>query len=431
MEINDEKKKVVKAVLAGKNVFVTGSAGTGKSHLLDYLKKELKSKMHVTATTGVAAVNVGGRTLHSFAGVGKAEEDAVTLSKLVFVGARKRVEGCKILVVDEVSMLSAELLDKLNLYFQIIRKNGEFFGGMQVLFFGDFLQLPPVGVTRQDFAFESEAWEKANFSCFELLEVFRQKDKKFIALLHRIRSGKVSDADREVLANKRFDPSKISEGITPMILLPTNSECDEINEVEMEKLEGEEVYCNAMFWGDERYKQKLRSTMPFKEHLILKEGAQVMMRTNTYAKRGIVNGSMGVVIDLKSDRSAPLVRFSNGEEIYIGAESIPYNTVSSSGEPKEQLAGVTQIPLTIAYAVTIHKSQGQTIDYVLCDLDRIFADSQVYVAISRARSFDGLFIENFRTDTVFCNEKAMEFYRNLEEDSEETFKEEGSYSMNF
>lgn len=411
MALNEKQQEVLTAVRQGKSVFFTGSAGTGKSYLLRALVDTLpKETTWVTAMTGMAALNIGGRTLHSQAGIGLAVRSAADLA--LFMKPKKRAawRKCRTLIIDEVSMLSMELFEKLDKVAQCVRGDPRPFGGVRLILSGDFFQLPPVSRDSEgpntQFCFESPLWNLAVPVQIELTHVFRQTDAHFVAMLQEVRKGTLSVATIEALtALERALPDENS--ILATRLFPLNDQVDMINTQKLSEIEGEVFLYEAEdYVQDEEYRKLLEKNCLAPTQLYLKEGAQVMLLKNLNDDRH-VNGSRGVVVGFHPDSKMPRVRFLSGCTLDMEPHVWEYETREGS-----LLATRTQIPLRLAWAVTIHKSQGQTIDLLEVDLLETFDFGQAYVALSRARTLEGLRVLNFHPSHVRTHPLVLSFVLN-------------------
>jgi ATP-dependent DNA helicase PIF1 len=412
VKLDDRQKEAYDAVLGGRNVFITGVAGTGKSTILNEVKS--KKEMAITATTGIAAVNIGGQTLHSYFGIGLAREPADQLINFMSSKAKKRIRRTKTLVIDEVSMLSKALFEKLEEIARKVRHTEEYFGGIQIVFFGDFLQLPPVakGASEPDFCFESVKWQEANFKTVLLTHVYRQEKRRFVDILRQVREGTLDDEGEAILQKCVYEKGKHPEDITPVVLYSTNAEAKRRNSEKLAEIQEKPRQYTAIRSGDPRKAENLIKATRAEELLLLKTGAQVMMMINQNQDVGVVNGSTGIVRGFYEGN--PRVYFYDADiELVIP----PYKWEAVEFDPntleKHTVASVQQVPLLLAWAITIHKSQGMTIPFLFCDFARVFTDSQIYVALSRARDLDGLFLQNFSRDKITVNEKCLNFYANL------------------
>lgn len=425
LSLSPEQREVIYAIEDGHNVFVTGRAGTGKSYLLKYLKNEYINKgLHITASTGIAAVQVGGRTLHSWAGLGLGNMPVHQMLRNLFSAKgsrlRRKIKNAKMLAIDEVSMISSKTLDTLNELLKGVKENDKPFGGIQLILFGDFLQLPPVFKNfdvddmEETFCFLSDSWGEANIRHFLLKKVFRQDEEEFIGLLNNIRYGTLTHGDVDIL-RQRYEARDNEGSIRPTKIVTHNAQVDRINRDRLKEIPSRERVFKAEFDGSEAKCEFLRKNSIAPEELTLKIGAQVMMLKNTYQKDGVINGSLGIIRDFSAKKGYPVVEFSNGEVITVGREVWAIESYDEKTGMIKEEASMSQIPLNLSWAITVHKSQGMTLDKVECDLAKAFADGQIYVALSRARTLDGLFIKSFDADKVSANPQIVEFYRAIEE----------------
>lgn len=417
--LSAQQKSVIESFEAGKNLFITGGAGSGKSYLLNFLKRNYgQFGLEVTASTGIAAVNIGGATIHSWSGIGLAnlpiDQIVENIFSQKFIRVRRKIKQARALAIDEISMISAEVFEILDQVFRRVRENNAPMGGIQMLFFGDFLQLPPInrGGGNFNFCFNSEVWKKLNLKVFALEEIFRQTDQKFIKVLNNLRFGKLDESDIEALES-RLKANDSNSAIRPTILTTHNIKVEKINEVELKKIPREEITHKAEYFGTPTRIEFLKKNCMAQESLKLKVGAQVMMIKNTYQKEGIINGSLGIVRSFSPKKFYPLVEFSNGKILTISPEEW---LVEKFDEEKKAIiteAGMVQVPLILAWAMTIHKSQGLTLDKISCDLSDVFSPGQAYVALSRARSLSGIFIESINFNRISSDSEAVRFYREL------------------
>lgn len=421
--LSKEQKSVIEAIDKGQNILVTGGAGTGKSFLLNYLKRNYgEAGIAITASTGIAAVNIGGSTIHSFSGIGLAnmpiDQIISNLFGVKFAKIRKRILRTKILAIDEVSMISANLLEILDQVFRAVKQNDKVMGGMQILLFGDFLQLPPVAKYGDDFknsqfCFHSQSWQELDLKIFNFKEIFRQNDEKFIKILNNLRIGKIDEEDEENLRS-RIKANDNNLSIRPTILTSHNYKAEQINETELKKIPSQEQVYSAKYFGNDSKIELLKKNCLAQQSLRLKIGVQVMMIKNTYQKDGIINGSLGVVTSFSSKKNYPIVKFTNGVELTISTEEWVIEKFDENTGEVVVEAGVTQIPLILSYAITIHKSQGLTLDKISCDLSEIFSPGQAYVALSRARRLEDVFINSIDFKKITADKNSVEFYRQIE-----------------
>jgi ATP-dependent exoDNAse (exonuclease V) alpha subunit len=296
---------------------------------------------------------------------------------------------------------------------KLVRGNEKPFGGIQLILLGDFFQLPPVVNMGQErkFAFESQAWIDANLQIFMLQQVFRQHDDRFIALLANIRRGTPSDADLDILNNRKnvIDHDLIK----PTILGTHNRQIMEVNNIELNKLTGLEKSFVMKGSGTDTKLEFLKKNCLAQEDLRLRVGAQVMMLKNTLQKEGIINGSLGIVKKFTGE-GLPVVTFTNGKTLVIERDEWAVEEFNEETRKLEQKAIVRQIPLLLAWAITVHKSQGMTMEKISCDLAGSFEEGQIYVALSRVVSIEGLFLKSFNANLIKVNSKVVEFYNKLQ-----------------
>jgi len=394
-------------VLQKRNVFITGAAGTGKSFFLKFLKEKLGHQLRVVATTGVAAINVGGTTLHSWAGIGLGEGTAEELAKAILENPRAtgRIQKTKTLAVDEVSMLDADLFQRLDVAFRIVRKKNAPFGGIQMVFFGDFLQLPPVAGRDEQvrFAFQSPSWEEADIAVHQLTTVIRQKDSIFVETLGRVRMG-VADAFVRQTLSERIGASDSNPKIEPIVLECRNVDVNAFNQRRLDALPGAEFSILARDSGESRGIASLDKVCLAPAELRLKIGAQVMLLKNIDLEGGLVNGTIGVVQFVEEHS----VGVDFGEAGFHEVQRSRWAFLDADGN---ELAMRDQIPLRLAYAITIHKSQGCTLSKAKVNLRAAFAYGQAYVALSRVRDLSGLYIEDIRWESIMASPDALDFYR--------------------
>lgn len=419
IELSEEQAAVQQLVQGGRNVLITGSAGTGKSFLLRAILGDSKGTMGVSASTGIAAVNVGGMTVHSWAGVGIADQPAKRIAGMLMSRkgeAYQRITRYKRLAIDEVSMIGSHLFTTLDQVFRLVRREPEApFGGMQLVLFGDFLQLPPVGQANDGtrFCFESPSWLDANIQTAMLTRVFRQEDAVFSSALNDIRLGILSASARELLNSRHIGhhgeaavPDPRPE-LRAVIVHTHNADVDAINREWLAKLPGASKTYMATDSGIPSALAVIQKNCLAPAELELREGSQVMLLKNLDPLAGFANGSVGVVTGFSTFGGYPTVKFSNGISRTIEKEDGKWEIK----EGETVLAKRVQVPLRLAWAITAHKSQGMTLDKIEVHLDRAFEDGQAYVALSRARTLDGLFIRSGGRDCIRANADAVEFYR--------------------
>lgn len=409
---------------SGKNIFITGNAGTGKSTLLNYYKRITDKNYAVLAPTGVAALNVGGQTIHSFFGF----KPDVTINTVSKVRDASVLENLELLIIDEISMVRADLFDCIEKSLRLNRKSNAPFGGIQIVVLGDLNQLPPV-VTRNEehvfsgnpgslyqspYFFSSEAFKSASFEMVVLSKIYRQTDNNFLSLLNAVRNNTLTNQDIFAL-NARVDSEYIPDPQDFTIhLTTTNRRASELNDFQLSKTSGELFTFVGSVIGDFDVRH-----LPVEESITLKVGAQIMMLNNDRERRW-VNGSLGKVTNIIQEddyEDVIEVLLDNGEIVEVNSHTWDIYRYEFNTGSKKLVANVigsyTQYPLKLAWAVTIHKSQGKTFDRVVIDIDRgIFAHGQLYVALSRCRSLDGIILRKPITmRDLILDDKISEFMR--------------------
>jgi ATP-dependent DNA helicase PIF1 len=402
VELNKYFVHAIEAIQTGKNVFITGKAGTGKSTLLGYIRNNILPNAVVLAPTGVAAVNIHGQTIHSFFGFRPDVTVEIVKENKKNVRNKQLYKKLSTLIIDEVSMVRADLLDCINTFLKIHGpKKVVPFGGVQMIFIGDLYQLPPVVGRNEEtifhdfyespYFFSSRACAGFPLEMIELEKIYRQKDETFIKILNGIRNRSIDETLLSVL-NRRVDPTfKPTKKIPYIHLVTTNAHASEINNREQEKLRGEPFYFDGIISGE--FDQK---SLPAPKALVLRNGAQIMLTNNDIEGRWI-NGTVGVVshIEQTDEGICILVKLENGDMVDVWPNrwdmyTFRYDAISRKIE-SDIVGSFTQYPLILAWAITIHKSQGKTFERVIVDMQRgAFAHGQTYVALSRATSLDGL-----------------------------------------
>lgn len=428
VQLTDEQKKVLKAIKDGKNVFFTGSGGSGKSFLISFIRKSLNhDTCFVTASTGVAASLIGGITLHAFAGIAantdhelatKSEDyEQNKLQSIItrIMNAKDKLNNwkkCKHLIIDEISMIDADLFEQLDKVARHIKNKDVPFGGIQIILSGDFLQLPPVSKYREEkkrFCFQSKIWNEAIDTTIELTQIKRQSDSEFIDMLEEIRFGKCSKKTVQMLENNKNKVFSNKE-ILPTKLCTHKDDVELINKKEIDALKNESIKFKAVDSADFAHSTKLLNKLcPAPEELTLKVNTQVMLIKNLSVSNNLVNGSRGYVIGF-SEQRLPIVKFMNGTEMTVKYDSWSFR-VNSAG----LMATRRQIPLQLAWAMSIHKSQGMTLDCVELSLSRVFEYGQAYVALSRAKSLENLRIIDFDVNAIKADETVLKFYQKLKQ----------------
>lgn len=373
----------------GANVFLTGEPGAGKTYTInEYIRylREHSIEPAIAASTGIASTHIGGMTIHSWAGIGI--KNVLTEYDLDLLSQNKtlstRISRTKVLIIDEISMLSARTFGMVDMVCRVIKGNSEPFGGIQVVVVGDFFQLPPISRGESiSFAFESNAWKEMNFVTCYLDTQFRQDDDEFLSVLSAIRSNSFEEMHLEYLQNRKIERHEMPADVTK--LFPHNLNVDKINDGELLKIEdyGETYLMTSK--GRDTLILSLKKSCLSPETLVLKRGAIVMFTKND-PSQGYVNGTIGEVLDFDGLTSNPIVLTKEGKKITV----TPMDwTIEEDGKVK---ARITQLPLRLAWAITVHKSQGMSLDAAIMDLSLSFAYGQGYVALSRVRRLSGLYI---------------------------------------
>jgi len=374
----------------GANVFLTGEPGAGKSHTVREYVHYLRLygvEPAITASTGIAATHIGGLTIHSWSGIGI--KKSLTKNEIREIGTNDRVASrmrkTHVLIIDEVSMLDANTLGLVDAVLRGVKENHAAFGGMQVIFVGDFFQLPPVSRHDEEpseFSFTADAWHSAKPVVCYLSEQHRQEDSEFLEVLSSLRTGSVpAEHKARLLARQQTGVSE--SDITK--LFPHNADVDRINATELAKIPGEAKSFKMTDIGNPRMCEALRRGCLSPERLDLKPGARVMFTRNNFDE-GFVNGTTGEVEGFSRDTGFPIVKTRSGRR--IEAEPARWAIEADS----RTLASISQIPLRLAWAMTVHKSQGMSLDAAYVDLSGAFAYGQGYVALSRVRTLAGLFL---------------------------------------
>jgi len=438
--LNEEQLDALTHILDGKSIFVTGPGGSGKSYLLEVLQEEFRllgKVLAITALTGCAALLLGpkAKTLHSWAGIGLGKGDIdVIISSIVMNGRKKKAwikTDC--LVIDEVSMMTPQLLEMLDAVGRRVRKcRTEPFGGLQVVFVGDFYQLPPVSNDKSPFAFQSPLWNQIVKATISLKTIYRQSDEIFQKVLGEARTGTLSQESIEILKGRMNLPWK-KELIRPTLLFTRNADVGEINYSHFAKLGGEaKVYkvrtvqpseavpgtldgflktstqivhgltTQELIWAIER----LDKDAPYDKELTLKVDAQVMLLVNLNQEAGLINGSRGIVKSFDKEGN-PVVLFASNNIM------VPVKPHVWKIEGETNL-GREQIPLRLAYALTIHKAQGASLDSAFIDIgSSTFEYGQAYVALSRVRNLNSLFVYEFDPKAFRVHPAVNDFYNGL------------------
>ena len=416
-----KQETALKLMKAGENVFLTGSAGAGKTYTLNQYINYLKARkvpVAITASTGIAATHMNGMTIHTWAGIGikdtLSDDDLKRMKERKYL--KEHLENAQVLIIDEISMLHAKQLNLVNQVLKYFKESDEAFGGIQVIAAGDFFQLPPVGrngeKNRDKFCFMSDAWVEAKFRVCYLTEQHRQDDSALNDILNAIRSQSIQQQHIQALQNTRNQD--IGETFTR--LYTHNMDVDSINFQHLNAIEGTDHQFVAVTDGNEKLIETLKSSVRAPEELTLKKHAKVMFVKNNF-DMGYINGSLGEVIGFEEDDEMgmlPKVIMTDGTTLLVAPE-----TWSVDNEGGKTIASLQQVPLRLAWAITIHKSQGMTLEAAEINLSHTFEKGQGYVALSRLKSINGLRLLGFNDQALELDSLAIKADRRFQELSDE------------
>ena len=375
-------------LLSGRSALLTGAAGTGKTHLLNTFIAQARKrgkKVSVTATTGLAATHLGGNTIHSWSGIGVNDHLPNNFFERLSKTRRDVISKTDVLIIDEISMLHDFRLDMIDKVLRTVRENDQPFGGIQLVMSGDFFQLPPVNRPNEQgggFVVYSDAWQELQPAVLYLERQYRQNDERLLEILTALRTGDVRRHHVEaLLARTEVEPpdGDITE------LHTVNVDVDDINIQKLAELPGEERSYQQTTTGSKIYVENLQRSVLAPENLVIKLGALVMAVKNSPQKL-YANGSIGTVVDFEPLTEYPVVEFRDGHQVTM----VPDIWELRDGERKR--ASISQVPLRLAWAITVHKSQGMTLDAAKIDLRKAFVEGMGYVALSRVRDLDNLYL---------------------------------------
>ncbi len=407
------QEKALAILKSGKNIFLTGSAGTGKTYVLNQYVKYLKERnipVSITASTGIAATHLEGTTIHAWSGIGiknsLSTRNLQDLRKKKYL--KKNIDKSKVLIIDEISMLHKKQLDMVNVVLKYFRETEEAFGGIQLILCGDFFQLPPIGdyneTNRDKFSFMSQSWLDANLSICYLTDQYRQTDNTLHQILNEIRIGNISQNSKDILSSNQVELD-VEE---PTKLYTHNVDVDRINIQHLNSIKGKKENYKATIKGNLKLAETVKRSIMAPEKLEIKIGSKVMFVKNNHEK-GYLNGSLGNVIRYNGD-GLPVVKLLNGYE--ITAEHEDWRIEDESGK---MLVSFQQVPLRLAWAITVHKSQGMTLDAAEMDLSKTFEKGQGYVALSRVKSLTGLNLTGYNNITLEVDELALKADKRFQE----------------
>ena len=408
-------------LLSGRSALLTGAAGTGKTYLLNTFIAQARKrgkKVSVTATTGLAATHLGGNTIHSWSGIGVSDHLPNNFFERLSKTRRDVISKTDVLIIDEISMLHDFRLDMIDKVLRTVRENDQPFGGIQLVMSGDFFQLPPVNRPNEQgggFVVYSDAWQELRPAVLYLERQYRQNDEQLLEILTALRTGDVRRRHVEVLlARTEIEPpdGDITE------LHTVNVDVDDINIQKLAELPGEERSYQQTTTGSKIYVENLQRSVLAPENLVIKLGALVMAVKNSPQKL-YANGSIGTVVDFEPLTEYPVVEFRDGRRVTM----VPDVWELRDGERKR--ASISQVPLRLAWAITVHKSQGMTLDAAKIDLRKAFVEGMGYVALSRVRDLDNLYLYGINRRALEVSPDALaidEVLRQASRESAERYK---------
>lgn len=421
--LNEKQDEAFKAMINGKNIFITGPGGSGKSHVInlfvDYYKnniENLENKLYVTSSTGLSSLLINGITINQYAGIGTGEKDVDYYVKNIQKKkpVRERWKNTDVLIIDEISMINSKLFEKLDIIAQKIRKNNSPFGGIQIICSGDFLQLPPVKST--DFCFESFTWDITIEKIFYFDKIIRQNNIEFQNVLNKIRIGNIDNDVKKVLETCRNRKLDNKDGIIPTLLFSKKDIVKTYNDAKQQELidnKNKTVSYNSEYIFSSKIREEVKqdyinlinSQFNVQDNIVFSKYSQVMLNVNNIDE-GLANGSRGIIIDF-SEKDNPIVQFLNGKVLEIKKKDYKLE------ENKDNITK-KQIPLIHAWAITIHKAQGMSLEYIQTDIGKsIFEYGQAYVVLSRIKTLEGLSLIDIDYSKIKANPKVIKFYDNL------------------
>lgn len=405
-----KQELALEVMLSGESVLLTGPAGAGKTFVLNQFIRIARNEgkqVSVTATTGLAATHLGGTTIHSWSGIGISDELADGFADNMSKTRRAIIEKTEVLVIDEISMLHDYRLDMVDNICRVVRNRDEPFGGIQLIMSGDFFQLPPInrGDSRAGgFVVNSNAWHELDPTVCYLEEQHRQEDGELLNILNAMRAGELRRNHAEVLLSRVGAEPEDDELMTE--LHTVNVDVDRLNDEKLELLEGDEVFYTQSTTGGKNYIESLQRSVLAPATLRVKKGALVMSVKNSPDKK-YVNGSLGSVIDFEPITEYPVVEFKSGKVVTMSPDTWELR----DGDKKR--SSITQIPLRLAWAITVHKSQGMTLDAARIDLRKAFVEGMGYVALSRVKDLRNLYLSGINKMALRVSEDAQSIDINL------------------
>jgi ATP-dependent DNA helicase PIF1 len=406
LDLSNEQAQALELLRSGENVFISGGAGSGKSYLIRAFRNEIDPKaMPILASTGAAAVLIGGRTFHSFFGLGIMEGGPLATLERARKDPRvmKRVAQVDGVIIDEISMIPSDAFETAELIARAARGSGLPWGGMSIVTVGDFAQLPPVSKsTIRPWAFRSKVWEETQFQSVVLSQNQRVSDDDFISILQDVRAGNVSQRVANFLDSRQREDDQDDKAIR---LFPRRDQSEFFNQKELAEIRGQDVFVDTIYIGEEKFVESLKRSSPVPERLHLKAGCRVMFIQNDPQKRW-VNGTRGTIVDFEADKIK--IAKDGGRE--VTAEKTTFSLQNAEGKI---VASLINFPIILAYATTIHKSQGATLDELWVDLSRLWEPGHAYVALSRLKTADGLRLLGWSKSSFKVDPEVVKFYQKI------------------
>jgi len=421
--LNNKQNEAFNAMINGQNIFITGPGGSGKSHVINlfvnYYKNNIENnenKLYVTSSTGLSSLLINGITINQYAGIGTGEKSIEYYFKNIQKKkpVRERWKNTNVLIIDEISMINSSLFEKLDILAQKIRKNNSPFGGIQLICSGDFLQLPPV--KSNNFCFESFTWDITIDKIYYFDKIIRQNNIEFQIVLNKIRLGIIDKDVKRILDSCKNRKLENKDGIIPTLLFSKKDIVKTYNDARQQELINENkktVVFDSEYIFSSKIKEEVKqdyinlinSQFNIQDSITLSKYSQVMLNVNNIDE-GLANGSRGIIVDF-TENNNPIVQFLNGKVLEIKKKDYKLEESKDSITKK-------QIPLIHAWAITIHKAQGMSLEYVETDIGKsIFEYGQAYVVLSRIKSLEGLSLIDIDYTKIKANPKVIKFYENL------------------
>ena len=405
--LSEEQKYALDLCESGDNIFLTGGAGSGKSYVIrEFMKNKSDKSLPILASTGAAAVLLGGRTFHSFFGLGIMEGGPeATYQRLLKDGrSLKRIQKVEGIIIDEISMIPGDALMVAERISQIARESTLPWGGMRIIAVGDFGQLPPVTKfgQKRDWCFLNDVWKRSGFQMCELKLNQRISNNEFLKVLDDVREGRVTEKVKEFLEERTRDHDEDHPGTR---LFPRREQSEAYNQKKLAEINEDEHIVDSIYLGEEKFIEILGKQAPVPAQLKLKVGCRLLFLKNDNQKRW-VNGTRGTLVHYEADHL--IIRKDHGREVKV--EKISFSLLDAEGNAK---ASVIQFPLILAYATTIHKSQGATLDELWCDLGSLWEPGHAYVALSRLRDPSGLHIVRWSPRSFIVDPDVKRFYQRI------------------